>query len=143
MELTHEACTSPGTASCDDATCGSQETLTAPEWFAAALAAAGTVGLGTSAVDSPAAGAAAAVSAPRVLLLAALLLTMLGAAAAARYRRRQQGRRPVAGAGRAGAYMYGLQAGACFGLSAAACRTGEPRSRGLVASTAETPPVCC
>jgi len=93
-------------------------------------------------VDAPAGGAAAAVSAPRVLLLAALLLTMLGAAAAARYRRRQQGRRPAAGAGRAGAYMYGLQAGVCFGLSAAACRTGEPRNFGLAASTVVTQPVC-
>lgn len=59
-------------------------------------------------------------------LLADLAARYAGAGSALRLARRQ--RRRARGAAptpaRTTAYMYGLQAGACFGLSAACCRTG-------------------
>jgi drug/metabolite transporter (DMT)-like permease len=129
-----------------------KEKLHAAEWGAVALALAGTLGLGaTSSEGAPSAaeaaagagagGAAAAGQAatgggagqaaqPGALrMLGVVLLLSAGVLLISLLRQRHSHRTRRAG-DRPAAASYGLQAGACFGLSAASCRIGARHPEG-------------
>lgn len=99
-----------------------REKLAEWEWVAVGLAGAGTLGLGASS-----GGGGAAIARPGALRML-FVLALVGGGVASIRRLRQRARR--GGASRRGAdsktlaALYGLQAGGCFGLSAASCRTG-------------------
>jgi uncharacterized membrane protein len=90
------------------------------EWVAVGLAGTGTLGVGASS------GGGAPPAAPPSPLRMLLVLSLVGAGVAAltAVRARQRARARRGAADKAAAALYGLQAGGCFGLSAACCRTG-------------------
>lgn len=93
---------------------------------AADAAAAAAAAAAQAAADGGAAAVAAGSGEPGALrMLGVLLLLAAGvmAVSVARNRRSHRQRRP---GDRPAAAAYGLQAGACFGLSAASCRIGAP-----------------
>ncbi|KAK9791155.1 hypothetical protein WJX73_006607 [Symbiochloris irregularis] len=100
-----------------------KERLAAGEWGAVALALLGTLLLGASAEDQ-AAEQQLRGSFTRLALVVALMVAFLGAVSAARRRIIKGQKRRHAAAAKASAALFGLQAGACFGMSAACCRLG-------------------
>jgi hypothetical protein len=108
-----------------------KEKLADWEWYAVGLAGFGTLGLGASS-SSGSSGSDDAASRPGALrMLFVLFLVGFGVASLRklRQRHRHNKNRSNRGGGSGGgdkalAALYGLQAGGCFGLSAASCRTG-------------------
>ncbi|KAK9809205.1 hypothetical protein WJX72_011379 [[Myrmecia] bisecta] len=98
-----------------------QERLQLAEWVAVVLAAAGTIGLGATGEE---AATKQAIRPSRLVGVLACLSVALGAASLVRLRAQSRRRSGSGQKVSTGASIYGLQAGACFGLSAAACRTG-------------------
>jgi hypothetical protein len=92
------------------------------EWVAVGLAGVGTLGLGATSGGSDG-GSGNAVSSARMLAVLAVVGLLVGSMSLLRQRQQRatakQGRRPDS---RSSAAIYGLQAGGCFGLSAASCR---------------------
>jgi hypothetical protein len=104
-----------------------KEKLADWEWYAVGLAGLGTLGLGAS--SSTGAAADDTSTRPGALrMLFVLILVGFGVASLRKLRQRHRhnkNRNSRAGSGdKALAALYGLQAGGCFGLSAACCRTG-------------------
>ncbi|PSC67869.1 putative magnesium transporter NIPA9 isoform A [Micractinium conductrix] len=112
-----------------------KERMHALEWGAVALAFVGTVGLGATSADAgndaaaggdarAAAAAAAVASEPGALRMLGVLLVLAAAVGAVSLLRAKHPHRQRRAGDRPAAASYGLQAGACFGLSAASCRIG-------------------
>lgn len=98
-----------------------KERLHKAEWGAVIIATVGTIALGATAGDSPDSVDAKPLSKLRIGAVLLLLCAILMSAIVSRLRTRS---RPARRVTRTSATTCGLQAGACFGLSAAACRTG-------------------
>jgi hypothetical protein len=109
-----------------------KEKLADWEWAAVGLAGLGTLGLGASSSSSSTAAAAddAASRPPALRMLFVLIMVGFGVASLRKLRQRHRHNKSRSSRGGGGggdkalAALYGLQAGGCFGLSAACCRTG-------------------
>jgi len=102
-----------------------KEKLQQWEWVAVGMAALGTVGLGASSASGPDdKGADSRPGALRMLVVLSLVGISVSSITTVRRHQRQMQRRGGVTSDKAVAALYGLQAGGCFGLSAATCRTG-------------------
>lgn len=109
-----------------------KERLHAAEWGAVVVATIGTIGLGTTAGGTTDSGTAKPLSKSRIAAVLLMFSILIFVAVFTRVRgHSRQPRRPV----RTSATTCGLQAGACFGLSAAACRTGFLLAEGAGSAT--------
>eukprot|EP00884_Botryococcus_braunii_P012214 jgi/Botrbrau1/20994/Bobra.0144s0012.2 len=100
-----------------------EERLKWGEWAATAVAAAGTVLLGASTEDTPPGAPRTPPNQARVAVVLLACVAGVGAVSLLRLGTYGQRRKPGPSA-RASAALFGLQAGCCFGLSAASCRSG-------------------
>ncbi|KAK9916037.1 hypothetical protein WJX75_007653 [Coccomyxa subellipsoidea] len=104
-----------------------KERLHRGEWAAVVLAGLGTIGVGaTSGSEASSDGEEVEEATPSAVRIVAVMLLLCGAVAALPlvHARQMSAADRRARAAKPSASVYGLQAGACFGMSAAACRTG-------------------
>lgn len=103
------------------------ENLKMWEWIAVALAGVGAIGLGASTSDDGGTHVDTTEMhrGPGALrMLSVLVLTGWGIASLSSLRKKKRDSNRRSGIDKYTASLYGLQAGGCFGLSAACCRTG-------------------
>lgn len=102
------------------------EVLHATEWVAIGVAVCGIIGLGATTEGLPP-DPAAAVHLWRMVVIVTACIILIGASLTTRHVQQRKGH-PGAKQGKAvkreAAWLLGLHAGTCFGLSAACCRTG-------------------
>lgn len=98
-----------------------KERLHTAEWAAVIVSTIGTIGLGATAGADPEPSDAKPLSKMRIAVVVLMFTVLVVAGISTRLQSRTK---PARRATRTSAVTCGLQAGACFGLSAAACRTG-------------------
>eukprot|EP00887_Chlorella_sp_A99_P002410 scaffold10.g2410.t1 len=114
-----------GVAAADAAVAAGQAAARDAAKAAASAAAAGTGGAGQQLAQAAVQVAAAAAVPSKMRMLVVMGVMLLGVLGLGVVRRRQQHRgRRRAGGDKTAPALYGLQAGGCFGLSAASCRIG-------------------